>query len=251
MTKRGSIHGLRRRRSKLGVLGGESLENAENVAGQSSYYSLFSYMQLCKQEWGDSPVPTKHNGVPCEIDLNRLFKLRLVVARYGEMDGARWWNTNGMLGSRGAAVLRRGFPATHFFAQARVVFQAARGRCREVYDPPGAFTLWHLPATVEDQFDDAWQEWLDHSGVWEPFFEQLAERVNDDLVGMLSHFDLLSEQQLSSVARLRRTANGRAVSLSGVHTINDDSLTLLAAAFSRGEPGNLAVPFARLDDSEA
>jgi hypothetical protein len=27
------------------------------------------------------------------IDLERLLKLRVVVARYGEMDGARWWNT--------------------------------------------------------------------------------------------------------------------------------------------------------------
>lgn len=35
------------------------------------------------------------------VDLNRLLKLRLIVARHGEMDGARWWNTNGVLGSKG------------------------------------------------------------------------------------------------------------------------------------------------------
>ncbi|MFN5116778.1 MAG: hypothetical protein ACK5FE_13410 [Cyanobacteriota bacterium] len=29
------------------------------------------------------------------IDFKRLFKLRLVVARHGEMDAARWWNTQG------------------------------------------------------------------------------------------------------------------------------------------------------------
>ncbi len=27
------------------------------------------------------------------IDLDRLLKLRLLVARFGEMDLARWWNT--------------------------------------------------------------------------------------------------------------------------------------------------------------
>lgn len=27
------------------------------------------------------------------VDLDLLLKLRLVVARHGEMDGARWWNT--------------------------------------------------------------------------------------------------------------------------------------------------------------
>ena len=56
------------------------------------------------------------------IDFERLLKLRLVVARHGEMDAARWWNTQGMLGRRGAVVLKRGFPSTHHFAQARIVF---------------------------------------------------------------------------------------------------------------------------------
>jgi hypothetical protein len=63
------------------------------------------------------------------LDFERLFKLRLVVARQGEMDGARWWNTLGLLGPRGAAVLKRGFPATHLFTQARIVFTVARHRC--------------------------------------------------------------------------------------------------------------------------
>ena len=57
------------------------------------------------------------------IDFDRLFKLRLVVARHGEMDRARWWNTQGVLGRRGGVVLRRGFPSTHRFVQARVVFE--------------------------------------------------------------------------------------------------------------------------------
>jgi hypothetical protein len=50
------------------------------------------------------------------IDFKRLFKLRLVVARHGEMDAARWWNTQGVLGPRGLSVLKRGFPKTHCFA---------------------------------------------------------------------------------------------------------------------------------------
>jgi hypothetical protein len=62
------------------------------------------------------------------IDFKRLFKLRLVVARHGEMDAARWWNTQGVLGPRGVSVLRRGFPKTHCFAQARIVFETAKPR---------------------------------------------------------------------------------------------------------------------------
>lgn len=78
-------------------------------------------------------------------DLDRLLKLRLVVARFGEMDGARWWNTKGQLGRFGAAALRRGFPRTHRFAQARAVFAVAAHRCAEVFDPPGGVTLWRMP----------------------------------------------------------------------------------------------------------
>lgn len=68
-------------------------------------------------------------NVALPIDFERLLKLRLIVGRYGEMDVARWWNTQGLLGGRGAVVIRRGFPTTHFFAQARIVFAVARSRC--------------------------------------------------------------------------------------------------------------------------
>ena len=77
------------------------------------------------------------------IDLDRLLKLRLVVARYGEMDLAGWWNTNGMLGRYGAIALARGLPRTHHFTQARVVFSVAKARCQELFDAPGSVTLWN------------------------------------------------------------------------------------------------------------
>ena len=40
-------------------------------------------------------------------DPERLFKLGVVVARVGEMDLARRWNTKGKLGPLGVAALRR------------------------------------------------------------------------------------------------------------------------------------------------
>src|SRR5277367_4067681 len=83
------------------------------------------------------------------LNFDRLLKLRLIVARFGEMDLAKWWNTRGQLGQLGAAAVRRGFPRTHYFAQARSVFAVASSRCREVFDPPKSVTLWQLPETVE------------------------------------------------------------------------------------------------------
>src|SRR4051812_16655081 len=116
------------------------------------------------------------------LDLERLFKLRLVVARTGEMDLARWWNTKGQLGRMGASVLRRGFPRTHHFAQARSVFAVAAHRCAELFDPPGCVTLWRLPEAVEEAFDARWEDWLDNAAEWAPFFAKLETLPGPDLV---------------------------------------------------------------------
>src|SRR3954471_18934931 len=107
------------------------------------------------------------------IDLDRLLKLRLVVARFGEMDLARWWNTKGQLGGLGAAALRRGFPRTHRFAQARSVFAVAAHRSAEVFDRPDCVTLWRLPEPVEEELDLRWEHWLDHAEEWAGFFSRL------------------------------------------------------------------------------
>ena len=68
------------------------------------------------------------------------------------MDGAKWWNTQGVLGRYGALALGRGFPRTHRFTQAGIAFSVAAHRCREIYDSPAALTLWNLPAETEDRF---------------------------------------------------------------------------------------------------
>ena len=74
-----------------------------------------------------------------------LFKCRLIVGRYGEMDIARWWNTIGILSALGAKVALRGLPRTEFFGRARVLFAVASQRTREYFSPPECFTLWSLP----------------------------------------------------------------------------------------------------------
>lgn len=182
------------------------------------------------------------------LTLDRLLKLRLVVGRFGEMDAAKWWNTLGLLGPRGAVVLKRGLPRTHYFAQARIVFAVARSRCNELFSPPGCMTLWNLPAECEDRFEEHWQEWLDQVDSWVPFFERLAELKNNDLLEALSEFELISQAQIDEVRKLRRSAESRAVPLPGIHGPNDEVLTILAGGFSRGEIGNLAVPYARLEE---
>jgi hypothetical protein len=108
-------------------------------------------------------------------------------------------------------------------------------------------TLWHLPAALEDQFEERWQHWLDEVETWRPFFQDLAAWQGDDVLTALLHFALVSPAQREAVGTLRRAAEGRAVPLPGTHQPNDEVLTILAAGFARGEPGNPAIPYARLE----
>ena len=186
-------------------------------------------------------------GAVSTIDLDRLLKLRLVVARFGEMDGAQWWNSRGLLGRKGALLMSRGFAKTHHFAQARVVFAVATVRCKEVFDPPGSMTLWKLPAAVEEQFDARWHHWLSERDDWRDFFEELQELPSGTLLEALQTFDLVDEAQAQAVTKLKRSAEGRAVPLPGTSSPDDKVLGLLAAAFTKGEQSSPAVPYARLD----
>jgi hypothetical protein len=179
------------------------------------------------------------------LDLDRLLKLRVAVARVGEMDLAKWWNTHGQLSPLGTATLRRGFPRTHHFAQARSVFAVAGHRCREIFDPPDCVTLWNLPARIEEAFDARWERWLDRAGEWRPFFQQVESLSEADVVATLRRLELVTARDVEASSRLRRSAEGRSVPLPGVFSETDDDLAALALGFARGEIGNLAVPYAR------
>jgi hypothetical protein len=188
-------------------------------------------------------------GVLRMIDLERLLRLRLVVARFGELDNAAWWNTKGQLGRLGASVLRRGFPRTYRFAQARSVFAVARQRCDEVFNPPGCVTLWKLPEAIEEDFDVRWEHWLDEASDWSSFFEQIEKLSSTNLAEILRRMDLITEADLEVYAGLRRSAEGRAVLLPGLFSGTDADAALLALGFARGEQGTLAVPYARRADA--
>jgi hypothetical protein len=179
------------------------------------------------------------------IDYDRLLKLRLIVARFGEMDLAKWWNTRGQLGRLGTSAVRRGFPRTHYFAQARSVFAVAAHRCSEIFDPPNSVTLWRLPEAIEEEFEARWERWLNLAGEWQPFFQKLESLQEDDLKVALLAFNAITHRESEASLRLRRSAEGRAVPLSEPFSGADHDVALLALGFARGETGSLAVPYAR------
>jgi hypothetical protein len=139
-------------------------------------------------------------------------------------------------------------PSTHYFAQARIAFAVARSRCHELFDPPGCMTLWNLPAELEDQFEEHWQNWLDEGERWAPFFDKLVGVDGRALLAELAGLDLLDQARIEAVGKLRRSAEGRSVPLSGTYQPNDEVITLLAAGFARGERGSPAIPYARIED---
>jgi len=127
------------------------------------------------------------------------------------------------------------------------VFAVAARRCDEVFNPPGCVTLWHLPDYLEEEFDGRWETWLDKASEWTPFFEKLEATEAKDLVLNLRNLVGVSEAEVEALGRLRRSAEGRAVPLPGFFTGTDNDLALLALGFAKGEPGVLAVPYARKD----
>ena len=165
-------------------------------------------------------------------DLDHIFKLRVVVARVGEMDLAQWWNTKGQLGSLGAAAVRRGMPRTHYFAQARSVFHVAAHRCEDVFNPPGSVTLWRLPREVEERIDARWENWLDAARDWDGFFEQIANVSSPDLAEALTSLGLVNGSGLATVSRLAPDSGDRSVQLPGQYGGSKADLDLLALAFS-------------------
>lgn len=181
------------------------------------------------------------------IDPTHLLKLRLAVARFGEMDGAGWWNTKGILGTSGKSVLARGFPKTSVFAQARIACSVATARCNSIFSPPGCLTLWNLPAELEDQLTTAWPGWCRNPDPWMPFFENLAQRNSGNLLHHLRDLDLIDAKTEVAVAPLKRSAEGKSVPLPGTGKPELPTLMLLAAAFSKGEKLKPAVPYLRLD----
>jgi hypothetical protein len=84
---------------------------------------------------------------------------------------------------------------------------------------------------------------------WRPFFLKLEGLQEIQLKLALESFGLLSDADSENFSRLRRSAEGRAVPLSAPFTATNQDLVSLALGFARGEPGALAVPYARLDNA--
>ncbi len=173
------------------------------------------------------------------VDVAKLFKLRLIIARYGEMDINGWWNTKGMLGKYGEIALKRGLPRTHYFAQARVVFEVAKKRCDEYLSLKNCIHLWALPTTIEDDFDRCWFDWLDKAKEWQPFFESIREIGKESLENVLKAEKLI----VANRTKDKVSKGEKGLFLGEVEEVGNDHIEQMAWKFSLGEKEQLVVPY--------
>ena len=179
--------------------------------------------------------------------LEEIFKIRLVVARYGEMDKNRWWNTDGVLGLMGEIAYRRGLPQTHQFARARIVFAVARARCEELLSlPPSAVGLWRLPADIEDSFEESIIEWSEDGDELNPFFEDLKEPSQDSLTDFLVSHRLVDADSSANILAVSRRKPGPGLNLGAYQSVDLDLIRHLAVSFDLGTLGNPVVPYVTL-----
>lgn len=178
-----------------------------------------------------------------------LFKCRVVVARLGEMDktGAGWWNTAGLLGTVGVAALRRNFPYTHWFAQARAVITVASNRSAEVFPlPKGCISLWSCPPETEVALSEDWPQWLNDEQSWRPFFEAVAKLSGASVSQALRQMELAGPADVSAVESLKRSHEAKALLVPTREPLDNIAVTQLALGFSHADPGKLTVPYMRL-----
>lgn len=177
------------------------------------------------------------------VDLECLLKLRAAVGRFGEMDGAGWWNTQGVLGPRGAAVYKRGLPETHFFARVRLVSAVAAERSRTVYPASGVATLWSLPPALERSLSFQERSWATNGArkEWAAFESALASPSQNDLAGWLTELGLVEPSIADRLEALTTDPGGKGISIPA--PVTNEAIQLLAIAHAHGSTRELVVPF--------
>ena len=178
-----------------------------------------------------------------DLDAGRLIRLRAAVGRFGEMDAAGWWNTQGVLGPRGAAVYKRGFPRTQFLARLHVVASVAGERSAALYPAPGVATLWKLPPALERTVTYREREWAssDKGGDWSEFETAIASPPPENLVKWLDDLGLIEPGTSSEIESLALVPGGAGIAVPG--PVGQHAVELLAAAHGRSKSRQLVVPF--------
>ena len=179
------------------------------------------------------------------IELDWLLRVRVVVARCGEMDAQRWWNTEGQLCPHGARVLKRGFPRTTSFRAGAVRLRRLCAPCAEIFDPPDAVTFWWLSDTTRRRSStrvgkDGWTPRRPGRRSSNP---SPALAHSDVVAALKSAPSLVDDADDEEAAAKLKVADGeKGVLVPGPFDLGRKAVALWALGFGRGAKGDLRVP---------
>ncbi len=182
-----------------------------------------------------------------DVNFELLFKCRLIIGRFGEKDVADWWNSTGLLSTLGPKVFVRGFPRTEVYARARSILAVASRRSADFFNPADTFSLWSLPAVIEQAFDESLLGWSRESRDWLDLFHDLERMSLQDSLGqfLLDH-QVVSKTSLNTATKLKLGPEGKSILLPEIGSISDETISLLTAAFVQIEPGSFRLPIVSL-----
>jgi len=182
------------------------------------------------------------NGLMENATLHKLLEACLVVARLGESDMHGWWATDGLLGADGAFVGPRVLPKTHPTARARIVFAVASYACMERHPDKSARSIFRLGAVTMDRLDAVLVDKLGDFDWWESWMTRLQAVNKATPFGeVLTGLEIVTSADLGKVAKAALGPDGRSLLLPSPRDAAG-AIRLLAAGFSRSQPGQLAVP---------
>jgi hypothetical protein len=192
------------------------------------------------------PTPAMALFVPAAIltDMERLFDLRRMIARLGESDWMRWWNSNALTDA-GRYAMPRLFSRTAELSAAHVAIATARVRHDAAVPREPLVHLFNL----SEAFEGAFERWLIGRKAEGLAIEPLPRPTADQKQSSASALSALGIQTAP-----HPPVGGNTVALGRVAA---DSLQnarervqlaeRLAAAYAASEPGRLVVPYFRLE----
>jgi len=124
----------------------------------------------------------------------------------------------------------------------RIAFATAAYACSIRHADPKARHLFHLTADVEDLFDSLLAARLADTSFWGEVMPRIeAVRKGADAAKVLSEAGVVTAADIQAVSRIEFGADRRSLAI--VASDPDTGLRLLAAGFTRSQPGLLAVPY--------
>jgi hypothetical protein len=175
------------------------------------------------------------------IDISQLLRARLWIARLGESDVNGWWRTDGILGPDGAFVGPRVLPRTHPTARARIAFAVAAHACLERHPDREAMHLFKLTPEIEDRFDQLLVDRLADVDFWTAVMAGLEGITKGaGTASVLRFAGVVTDSDLTHVAKLKLGPAERSLAVSA--STPEETLSRLAAGFTRSALGHLAVP---------